>query len=182
MGNKKLQFSNEQLIGQASLLGSLKGTKTLDTFAGWILAGFGTALTFIIANVTPIDFNKLKSALIIFIVATVFCAIQKYLAIIVICVFESSEEVNKRISSLVEKNPNIFDTFSWEKYFKEIERPYWPISKQIIRFFNKKLIDGDLNAGARLFIHCFQTQSILVVIEIVLLIICAWQLITIINP
>lgn len=177
MDNKKYNFSSEQIIANATLLGSLKGAKTLDTFAVWLLAGFGAALTFIIANIIPVDLNKLKFSLITFILATTVCVLQKYLAVIVSSSYDSSEETQKKIFLLLEKNENIFDNFDWRKYFEEIEKPFWPISKQIVQFFNNKLLNGDLNASARLLIHCLQAQSILVIIEITLLIICAWQVI-----
>lgn len=180
--DKKLHFSNEQILSQVTLLSVLKGAKLLDTFGCWLLAGFGAALTFIIANNISKDIQNIKIPITIFIIAICICIIQKYLAVIITCGFEANEETERRISALAEKNKDILIDFDFDKYYKEIEKPYWWPSKFILRFFFQKIAKGDLNASVRSLIHCFQAQGTLVFIQAVLLIICSWQLILKINP
>lgn len=180
--NKKLNFSNEQILAQATLLSVLKGSKTLDTFGCWLLAGFGAALTFIITNNISKGIQNIKSPITIFIIATCTCIIQKYLTVIITCGFEASEEAERKTSALAEKDKDILINFNFDKYCEEIEKPYWWPSKFILRFFFRKIAKGDLNASVRSLIHCFQAQSTLVFIQAVLLIICSWQLILKINP
>ena len=179
---RKINSSNEQILAQATLLSVLKGAKPLDSFGCWLLAGFGAALTFIITNNISKGIQNIKIPITIFIIATCICIIQKYLAVIITCGFEASEETERRISALTEKDKNILINFDFDKYCKEMEKPYWWPSKFIIRLFFQKIANGDLNAGAHLLIHCFQAQSTLVFIQAILLIICSWQLILKINP
>ncbi len=178
---EKLQFSNEQILAQASLLSVLKGAKLLDNFGCWLLASFGAALAFIIANNISRDLLIIKVPIIIFICATCICIIQKYLAITIACGFEANEETERRILVLIEKDKNIFTNFNFDKFCEEMEKPYWWPSKLIIRSFFHKIAKGDLNASVRLLVQCFQVQSMLVFIQAILLMVCSWQLIFRIN-
>lgn len=174
--NKKLQFSNEQILAQVAFMAALKSTKTIDAFACWLLAGFGIALSFIIANCASINVSTIKIPLIFFFIATSACVIQKYLAVIITCGFETSDEVEKKIRILLNKNGNMFDDLDFEKYFKEAKKPYWMPLKFILHISFEKLKKGDLTANARFLIHCFQAQGVLVFIQAVFLIVCAWKL------
>lgn len=169
-----MNFTNEQLVAQETLFGSLKGAKTLDAFACWFLAGFGSAITIIIVNLNLVKISNVKIPIIIFLIATCACIIQKYLSVIITCGFESNEEAKKRILSIAEKNEKILIDFDLGKYFKEIEKPCWFISKRIIKYFFKKISNGDLTAVARFLIYCFQIQCFLVFGQAILLIISAW--------
>ena len=173
-----MKFTNEQIIAQEALFGSLKGSKIVDTFACWLLAGFGAALTIIITNIGLQKISENKIYVAIFLIATCICIIQKYISVIITCGFEANEEVKKRILLLSQVNKDIFKDFDFEKYSTEVLKPYWKFSRRFIDSILKKVINGDLNAGGRVFIYCFQVQSILVLVQALLLIISAWGILS----
>jgi len=163
----------ERVIAAALISESAgRASKALDTFASWLLAGFGGAVALLLSSHEPLSLvsvTTVRAGSKLFICAVLATVIQKYLAIIVASAADGAALgralVKEHIKERKEQGLNpMLDT---EAVTSEMVKPlFWPGS-WIARKFVIKAHSGDFGAGARATMKLAQIQGVFVMIEIV---------------
>lgn len=164
----------------ADMSGKLSGK--FDTFATWLLAGFGAAVVLLLTNdkaaglVSP---HAIRICAILFGWATVVTVLEKFLALIVSSGSEAAASSRTLILDHMKLRREIKESpdLDIKAMAEEIVRPmFWPARWLASRQMRKSL-NGDLTAGARPLMRYGQIQGFLVLIEIVLFLAALWQVV-----
>ncbi|MEO8743050.1 MAG: hypothetical protein ABI365_07655, partial [Lysobacteraceae bacterium] len=128
------ELKTRALVGRLLALSAGKASASIDAFSGWLLAGLGVALAFLLANMDVVArfvfLQNIKIGAALFVLSAVPAVAQKFLAAIVSASASSAAAAAKlgdrQVEKGVELNPTIL--------FRETERALlWPM-----RSFGKK--------------------------------------------
>ena len=168
MDPSKIKNLQEKVFANSLLMvGAGKSSAVLDTFASWLLGGFGAALALVLSNLDsvavflPVQSVKFSAA--IFVVAAVVGVVEKYLAAVVSGAAEAAaagREIGEKAAEL---------DLDLSAVFQLSENAALPFMRLPLRWLLQKTAAGDLTASGRFFVRCSNVQAILVLIEAVLI-------------
>jgi hypothetical protein len=146
-------------------LGAQRLSSSLDTFSGWLLAGFGAVFGLLIANYATLSdhiaASSLKSGAGLFLVAAAFAALQKLLAAHVAAGTAAGEDgrgIGKELAS--SKVPLDVDSM-----YKQVrDGLFWPLSSFNARM-TAKAKSGDFAVVGRHHAKTSQLQFLLVLLQ-----------------
>jgi len=143
----------------------------LSTFSSWMVAGFGATIGLLIANigkVAPyIAPNAIGTSAKLFLVAVILNVFQRYLA----AVLAGSIAVAKETESIPVAAP-----LDINSVLNEIERAIlWP-TRFMVRWSNRRIIDGDFAFGGRLNAWLAQIQGWFVLAQMVAVVTAVWEI------
>jgi len=153
--------------GMALTIAAGNSSASLDKFAAWVLVGFGAGLALIISHLKDIaDFIPMVCVISTgyqFLIATVLCLAQRYIAMVVGC-----GAAGMRDGAVIGEK---FRTMDLSEFILQIKVGVpWPI-----RFIANGLLDavaqGDLTASGRLLLRLTLLQGLLVTAEIIILLV-----------
>jgi hypothetical protein len=151
--------------GQALVVATNRVSASLDTFSGWLAAGFGAALALFIANLDTVsDFVSLESikcAAFLFLASAFLAVIDKFLAAFIAAGTTTATEGAALGKDLAERGVE----FDVPAFFSEIARAlFWPLSAFARRAF-AKVGTGDFAGPSRMYTKAAQIQAVVVVIQ-----------------
>lgn len=157
-----MQHVQEQVLARSLLIsGAGKASNLIDKFISWLLAGAGAALALMIGALPDIQryipVTKIKSAAVIFLVAAVITAVEKYLASLVVGAAETSALAAETGRQLATQGVPV----DFEMVFKEMESAMFPPMRWFVRRSLNKVRRGDFVASGRNFARCAQIQGFL---------------------
>lgn len=160
------------LVGSLLTMVSGRITASLDIFAGWVLAGFGAALAFLLGNSANIegflDIASLRAATKIFVWAAVIGVIGRYFGATIVAIAATGAKGEK----LGEKHAGNITT----GFLTEMERATPWFARWWIRRSFDKMRRGDFAASGRFLMWLAVFHSTLVFLGLCLAI---WALFTI---
>jgi hypothetical protein len=168
----------------AALIADMSGklSSKFDTFATWLLAGFGAAVVLLLTNdktaalVSP---PAIRLCAILFGWAVVATVIEKVLALVVSSGSDTAASARMLILDHMKLRRELGQTPDLDiaVIAEEIMRPmFWP-ARSFASGQIRKSLNGDLTAGARPLMRYGQMQGFLVVAEVLLFLIALWQVI-----
>jgi hypothetical protein len=177
-GLSQAQVNARQTAGTALIAAAGHTSESFDKLATWFLGGFGAALTFTLANLkevsTFVPVSYFGSAAFWFILASVSCLLQRYVATIVQAGTLAAEDGRKIGERLLEKSQS-FDLPEFNlQMAKAIPGPFRFLAARMFQ----KIASGDLAAGGRWFIQLAVLQGMLAFCEVVLLLVAVWRIVS----
>lgn len=159
-------MANELLLAVAA-----KSAASLDSFAGWMLAGFAASLALIIANIDNITalglVASLRFAVVLLLVAAVLGLLQKYIAVSIIAAAEGASVGRAGSDRAIGQGIHI--DVRW--VLQEIDRAALPPFRRFVRRSFQKLEAGDFSVCGRTTARWAQVQGLLVLLEAS---VCLW--------
>jgi len=159
--------------GTALTLSAGHASASLDKFATWFLAAFGAGLALIVSHLSDVSTfipkQSLATAAYLFLVATVICVAQKYVAMTIASGADSAKEGREMGEKL--------EHMDGEEFFAQmLQAMPWPAKSMCKELFDaaKK---GDFAAGGRMFMRLTLLQGALVSIELVLLLVALTKIV-----
>ena len=153
------------ISGQLLVVAAHKASASLDSFSGWLVAGFGAALALFIANLDTvsafIDPYNIKCAAILFIVSAVLATVERLIAAFVASGTAAGIEGAALGMDLAEREVDLDIT----TFFAETKKAlYWPGSVFASRAFAKAQA-GDFAGPGRMYVKIGQLQALVVIIQ-----------------
>jgi hypothetical protein len=164
---KVIEHLQEKFLASTLLtVGAGKSSAALDSFAGWLLAGFAAVLTFLLGHLDSLgkylSAGSIRHAAYIFIGAMAAVVVEKAISVIVVGSAEASaigREVGKATSDQrIELDLPVA--------LRECEKAFFPPGNKLFRRSLAKMEAGDLAAYARGLTKVSQVQSVFVLIEV----------------
>jgi hypothetical protein len=161
---------------------SAKVSGRLDTFATWLLAGFGGAVALLLTSHevgTLVPPHTVRVCAILFGLAVIVTVAGKFIAIIVSGASEAAAFArtlileHMKLKRELEQSESLDIKVIAEEIMRPMFRPArWIASRQI-----QKSLSGDHTAGARPLMRYGQIQGLLVLTEIGLFLAALWQIV-----
>lgn len=164
---------------ESPLIGTLlfeiagKGSAVLDTFSGWLLGGFGAAVTFLIGKLDAIPkhlpVETVRYCTFLFLIAAVLGLFEKYLATFIAAGAQGAaigRELGKEEAPLGQP----------EVIFRELRRAILPPMRWFIDRSLRKRKSGDRYAAPRNFVRCAQVQGLFVLVEVVIVLLAVYAI------
>lgn len=153
----------------AHMAGNLR--EKFDTFATWLLAGFGAAVGLLLSNDKASTLETapmIRSGTELFVWAMCVTVVEKYLAIIVAASSEAAAFSRTTFKEYLKerREAKLSETLSMQTFVKEFVRPIFKPAAWLASIQIRKVMAGDLNAGARPMVIISQTQGALLLVEI----------------
>lgn len=166
MNQSDLQAS--VFASQALILATNRASASLDTFSGWLAAGFGAALALFIANLDTVSkfvhLGNIKCASFLFLASAFLAAVDKLLAAFIAAGTAAATEGAALGKDIAERGV-VLDI---PKFFSEVTRAlFWPLSA-LARSNFKKTGAGDFASPSRLYTKAAQIQALVVIVQAVL--------------
>lgn len=169
------------LAGSLLTAGAGKASAALDSFASWLLAGFGAALALVISSDTTVgkyvSEQDLKSAGVLFLWAAALTVIEKYLSAIIVGAAETAAQAAEAGRRLADDNVDV----NFSIVFQELQSAViWP-ARWFVARSQAKVLRGDFASAGRSLLRCAQAQGFLVLVAAVLLLVAVGTLIRGLN-
>lgn len=170
------------LAGQtmAHLAGNL--SPKFDTFATWLLAGFGAAVGLLLTNhdvSALIPAATIRVGTKLFLWAVCVTVVEKYLYIIAAGGAEAAESArtsfNEHFKARREQNLPI--NLNMQLFILEMIRPLFKPALWVASGALRKIAAGDTNAGVRFLVVIAQIQGALMAVEVVLFVAAIWRIV-----
>jgi hypothetical protein len=154
--------------GQLLVVAAQKVSASLDSFSGWLAAGFGAALALFIANLDTVSefiaAGSIRHAAVLFLISAVLAVFEKLLAAFVAAGTAAGIEGAVLGKDIAEREIDLDIT----TFFAETKRAlYWPGSLFASRAFAKAQA-GDFAGPGRMYVKISQLQALTVIIQSVL--------------
>jgi hypothetical protein len=162
---KPSEIQSSVFAGQALILATNRVSASLDTFSGWLAAGFGATLALFIANLDTVSnfvsLESIKDASFLFLISALLAVIDKFLAAFIAAGTTAATEGATLGKELAERDIEL----DAPAFFSEIERAlFWPLSLFASRAF-AKVSAGDFAGPSRMYTKAAQIQSIVVICQ-----------------
>ena len=169
------------LAGSLLTAGAGKASAALDSFASWLLAGFGAALVLVISSDSTIgkyvSEQDLKCAGVLFLWAAALTVIEKYLSALIVGAAETAAQAAEAGRRLADENVEI----NFSIVFQELQSAVvWP-ARWFVTRSQAKVLRGDFASSGRNLLRCAQAQGFLVLVTAVLLLAAVGTLIRGLN-
>jgi hypothetical protein len=153
-----------------------------DTFATWLLAGFGAAVGLLL---TSHEVNVLVPAASIrygatlFLTAVCVTVVEKYISIIVAAGSEGAEFSRATFEDHLKKRTEQGQplNLNMQTFVREFLRPLFKPAVWLASFALRKIAAGDFNAGVRQLVVMSQTQGVLLMVEVGLFVAAIWRIV-----
>jgi len=175
MNIPKIELLQEKLLASSTFaLGAGNLSAAIDTFANWLLGGFGAGLALLLANIDKmqgyIATNAIRRAGLLFLAAVIVGTVEKLFALVITTAskgYAAGREMGAGVTGI-----------DLQQYFKESERAfYFPARWFAARSF-RKVAQGDIVALPRALLRAAQIQTWIALAEAGLII---WAIYTIIH-
>jgi len=151
-----------------------KASATIDSFSGWLLAGFGAASALLVSQFETvskhIDSSTIKCFLSLFLWSLVLAVVQKYLSVIVTAHSQGSA-IGREMG---EKNSEKGIKLNFDLVLAEMEKSTLPPGRWLLSRSFAKLKQGDLVSSTRTFSKLMQIQSIIAVVQAILMLMATY--------
>jgi hypothetical protein len=164
----------------ADLSGKLSGK--FDTFATWLLAGFGGAVALMLTSheaAALVPPHAVRVCAILFGWAVVVTVVEKFLAIVVSGASEAGAFArtlmldHMKLKRELDQSQSLDIKLITEEIMRPMFKPArWLASRQI-----RKTLSGDLTAGSRPLMRYGQVQGFLTLVEVGLFLAALWQVV-----
>ncbi len=148
------------------LIGAKHISNEVDSYSGWLLAGFGAAFTFILSNLEHmekfIDLAKFRCGLIVFLVGGIFAISQKLLSSYVKSAVAAAED-GMHLGKDLSDQPGELDIK--KMYTRVSEVLLWPWS-WIVNKSIKGIESGDYFSGIRYAVRASNLQCYCVLFQL----------------
>ena len=163
MNTSEIQAS--VFAGQALTAATNRVSASLDTFSGWLAAGFGAALALFIANLDSVSkfvsLESVKCASFLFLISALLAVINKLLAAFIAAGTTAAAEGAALGKDLRERGVEL----NVPAFFSNIEQAlFWPLSRFANRAF-AKASDGDFAKPSRMYTKAAQLQALVVITQ-----------------
>ena len=160
---------NERIAAQRTLLAVTRHVgNALPSFSTWLLGGFGAAFALVLANIDTaskfIAVTHIRFGLLVFLASLAIAVLATYLSATVKAALGAQEE-GEALSVAIVALPGEFDL---ALYIREYERGLLPPIRWVVHGQMKKVMRGDVVAGARMIAKLSQVQALLVVSQSIL--------------
>lgn len=150
---------NEKIFFNELVMASIgKSSALIDTFSGWVVAGFAGAVAFSLSNVSSINSisppEVTRFALGSLAVVVVAGILEKFLAVLLGGACAGSAVAKENKEELLAAEAMDFDFI-----FRETEKSFLPPFRFMARWSFGAIRDGDLTASTRLFVKIAQVQG-----------------------
>jgi hypothetical protein len=167
-------------VAMAHLAGSLSAK--FDTFATWLLAGFGGAVALLL---TSHEVNALIAPSVVrygaklFLAAVCVTVVEKYISIIVAGGSEGAEFSRTAFEEhfKARREQNLPLNFNMQKFIAEFLRPIFKPALWLNSSALRKVAAGDQNAANRQLVIMSQIQGALLLLEIGLFVAAVWGIV-----
>jgi hypothetical protein len=150
-------------------------SEILDSFSGWLLAGFGAASALLVSNYDSVSkhlaTDTIKTFLFLFIWSLGLAIVQKYLSAIV----TAHSQASAIGRNLGEKTSEKFISLNFEVILAEMERAVLPPGRWLVSRSFAKLREGDLVSTSRNYTRLLQIQGALAAIQAGLILIAVFK-------
>ncbi len=151
--------------GQALMLATSRVSASLDTFSGWLAAGFGAVLALFIANLDSvskfISLESIKCGATLVLASTLFAVIDKFLAAFIAAGTAAAAEGAALGKDIAERGVEL----DVPTFFSQITRAlFWPLSA-FARSSFAKVGAGDFAGPSRMYTKAAQIQAFVVIIQ-----------------
>jgi hypothetical protein len=149
-------------------------SESVDSFSGWLLAGFGAFLALLLANIDKlrgfIEISALRHAARFYFAAAILGVFAKLLGLMV-------TSATKGKSGASELTPDAGD-IDLDLYLETAQRAFFPHARWFLkRLVARALEQGDLTYIDRMWMKCAQVQSLIVMVEAVLVLIAGGMIV-----
>ena len=172
--SRNVDHVHEKVMASAALTEIAgKVSKSFDSFASWLLAGFGGALALLLANhetLVLVPVATLRFGAMLFLCATILTVVEKYLAIIVIAAAEAApfgRQLFQDHARLMEAH-GLEPDLDVQVFIYELKKAIFPSARWVLTRMLAKTVAGDFAAFSRVLVGVAQFQGLLVVLEVVL--------------
>jgi hypothetical protein len=153
-----------------------------DTFATWLLAGFGAAVGLLLTSheamvVVPAATTRFGAKL--FLAAVCITVVEKYLSILVAAGSEGAALSRTSIQNYFDERRELDlpIALNMQTFIREFMRPMFRPAVWIASFAIRKVAAGDLNAGVRPLVIMSQVQGGLLLVEVGLFVAAIWRIV-----
>lgn len=165
----------------AHLAGNLSAK--FDSFATWLLAGFGAAVALLLTShevSVLVPAASIRYGAKLFLAAVFVTVFEKYLSIIVAGSSEAAEFSRKTFEDHFKKRTErgLAINLNMQTFIREILRPMFKPAVWISSFALRKIDAGDTNAGVRQLVVMSQTQGVLLMVEVGLFVAAIWRIVS----
>jgi len=168
---------DEQVIGSNSLIpAGAEASKVLDTFASWLIGGFGATLAFLISSKEAhawMSADALPKAGKVFWIALALTVVQKYLAALLASIAAGQASARKAVEDQRVLRGEHFK-FEPQAFFAQMRSALPGMSVILGGFFVRAVADGDLMVAARWAMRLLYSQGLCVLGVATLLLKAAW--------
>jgi hypothetical protein len=164
----------------AHLAGNLSAK--FDTFATWLLAGFGAAVVLLLTSheiSVLVPAASIRYGAKLFLAAVCVTVVEKYLSIIVAGGSEGADFARSTLEDHLKKRreQGLPLNLNMQTFIGEFLRPLFKPAVWLASFALRKIAAGDFNAGARQLVVMSQTQGALLLAEVGLFIAAIWRIV-----
>lgn len=159
--------------GNCLFMAAGHASESLDRFASWFLAAFGAGLALSVSHLkevsTLIPLPRVELAAYLFLVATILCVVQRYIAMVVTTGAKAAKDGREMGEKL--KDMDV------EEFLAQMLLGLpWPVRHMSIKQFSA-LSKGDFAAGGRMFMRLTMWQGALVGFELILLLVALTKIV-----
>lgn len=159
------------LAGNLLTAGAAKASAALDSFASWLLGGFGAALALVLSSDAALGKyvleEDLRCAGVLFLWAATLTIVEKYLAAVISGAAETASLAAEAGRRLADDGVEV----DFLVVFQELQSAVvWPARWFVVRS-HEKALRGDFASSGKNFLRCAQAQGLLVLTSAVLLLI-----------
>ena len=152
-----------------------KASATVDSFSGWLLGGFGVASALLVSQYDSVSkhlaASTIQTFLFLFLSALGLGIVQKYIYVIVTAHSQGSAIGRELGEKASEKSIRL----DFEVILTEMEKSTFAPARWFVSRSFDKLRKGDLVSSTRNFSRLFQIQSVLAVIQAILILIAIFK-------
>jgi hypothetical protein len=163
------------LVAEMLLTSAGNASKLVDSFSGWLLAGFGIATTLLLGQYDTmarhVCAHTIRWTLLLFGLSLVFALVEKYMALLIASAFSGAESSRATLSRHSDIDPNKLG-YVLDQMEKSM---YQPGRWFVHRSFEKAKV-GDVISGPRKYLRLAQIQGLVMVSQIILILITTWML------
>ena len=157
---------HEKVLINSVLMGAIgEGSKNMDKFSGWLLAGFAAIAAALFGNLSEASRHLCGSALqavfVCFFLVAILGLLAKGLAVLVASA-SAGATIGRTEGERVAVHTDQLD-IPW--FFGEVERTIIPPARWLVRSSFARAAKGDLTVTARLFTLVAQIQALLVALQ-----------------
>jgi hypothetical protein len=148
-----------------------KISSKFDTFATWLLAGFGAAVALLLSSHDALAFVPAGVVKVIaeyFLAAAIITVLEKYLSIIVCAGAEAAAFSRTTVLEhfKTQKELGFAETLDMQRFMNEFLQGLLPPARWLAARQVRKALAGDLASGGRMLSWVAQSQGFLVLIEL----------------
>ena len=157
---------HEKVLVNSVLMGAIgEGSKNMDKFSGWLLAGFAAVVAVLFGNLTEasrhLSGSAIQTVFVCFFIVAILGILAKGLAVLV-----ASASAGAAIGRTEgERVASYTDQLDIPWFFGEVERTIIPPVRWLVRSSFAKAAKGDLTVTARLFTLVAQIQALCMALQ-----------------